>query len=112
MIIVVMRSITVGCNESSFGISSFVSACSMSAILTSYMGIISFMFTILSILRIRRAQSPGSSMMLNPFMCSVSIKSSFINMPIGVMLNRRFLGSFLSICISVKVANARSVANM
>ena len=69
------------------------------------------MFTIFSILSIRRARSPGSSMMLKLLIHSVSTKSSSMNMPMGVMLNRSFFGSFLVMLISVTVAIMSSAPN-
>ena len=73
---------------------------------------ISLMLMIFSIFTMRRAFSPGSSIMLNPLMYSVSTKSSSINMPMGVMLKRSFLGFLLVVFMRVAVAKMRSMLNI
>ena len=70
------------------------------------------MCTIFSIFNIRLARFPGSSIILNPFMQSASMKSFSRNSPMFVMLNRRFSGFFLAVRTSIAVASMSSRANM
>lgn len=76
------------------------------------MGMISFMCIIRSTLSMSRAVSPGSSIMLNAFMFSISMKSSSMKRPIVVTLNSNVFSFLLRMRISVMVASTRSREKM